>query len=67
MRPRGDARHESRLFGDQSAPVMTSGINFDKYKDIPVKVTGEGLPPHIDSYDDAVFSEVIKTNLALCG
>jgi len=32
------------LFG-----VNNTGINFDKYEDIPVEVSGENCPGHIDS------------------
>jgi len=32
------------LFG-----VTSTGINFDKYEDIPVEVSGENCPGHIDS------------------
>jgi len=34
----------SDLFG-----VNNTGINFDKYDDIPVEVSGENCPGHIDS------------------
>jgi len=32
------------LFG-----VSNTGINFDKYEDIPVEVSGENCPGHIES------------------
>jgi len=32
------------LFG-----INNTGINFDKYEDIPVEVSGENCPGHIDS------------------
>lgn len=35
---------------------MNTGINFDKYDDIPVEVTGEGAPSHI---------ETVRTSLSL--
>lgn len=35
---------DSELFG-----VNNTGINFDKYEDIPVEVSGENCPGHIDS------------------
>jgi len=35
---------DRELFG-----VSSTGINFDKYEDIPVEVSGENCPGHIDS------------------
>ena len=35
---------DRELFG-----VNSTGINFDKYEDIPVEVSGENCPGHIDS------------------
>lgn len=39
-----DERLEEELFGNRS-----TGINFNKYEDIPVEATGEDVPPHIDT------------------
>lgn len=39
-----DERLEIELFG-----TGNTGINFNKYEDIPVDATGENVPPHIDS------------------
>ena len=33
------------LFGDAD---VSSGINFDKYEDIPVEATGDNVPSHIN-------------------
>jgi len=32
------------LFGSN-----TTGINFDKYEDIPVEATGDDVPPHVNN------------------
>ncbi|XP_023170284.1 ATP-dependent RNA helicase vasa [Drosophila hydei] len=45
---------------------ISSGINFAKYDNIPVKVTGENVPPPIKSFDQArlrgsVLDNVIKS------
>jgi ATP-dependent RNA helicase DDX3X len=42
-----------------------SGINFDKYEDIPVEASGTEVPDHIDSFDDISFTEIIKSNIKL--
>ena len=39
-----DERVEHDLFGEKS-----TGINFDKYEDIPVEASGDKIPPHITS------------------
>ncbi|XP_076801087.1 ATP-dependent RNA helicase DDX3Y-like isoform X2 [Clavelina lepadiformis] len=43
-----------------------TGINFDKYEDIPVEATGEDAPDHIDSFKEADLGEIINENLELC-
>jgi len=39
-----DERLERELFG-----VANTGINFDKYDEIPVEATGRDVPPHIET------------------
>jgi len=39
---------DRELFG-----VNNTGINFDKYEDIPVEVSGENCPGHIESVCNA--------------
>jgi superfamily II DNA/RNA helicase len=51
---------EHELFGDVGV-----GINFDKYEDIPVEATGENVPPHIDSFEQADLGEIIRNNIML--
>lgn len=46
---------------------ITSGINFDKYKDIPVNTSGENVPPAIMSFDEAGFREVVRKNVTVAG
>ena len=45
----------------------TTGINFDKYDDIPVDVSGKEPPAPINSFDEIKFGPVLENNLALCG
>lgn len=49
-----------QLFSGQS-----SGINFDKYDDIPVEATGDDVPDHVDEFDSANLCEVMNENLKL--
>jgi ATP-dependent RNA helicase DDX3X len=60
---RTNPTRESQLF---SAQVAT-GINFDKYDDIPVEMSGRACPSNIESFDEADLPETLKRNLALCG
>lgn len=55
-----DERTESDLFA-----TGNTGINFDKYEDIPVEATGENCPVNISSFDEVDFSEIVRTNIAL--
>lgn len=55
-----DERVESELFS-----TGNTGINFDKYEDIPVEATGNDVPENISTFDDLTFSEIIQTNIAL--
>ncbi|XP_033149891.1 ATP-dependent RNA helicase bel [Drosophila busckii] len=55
-----DERLEQELFG-----VGNTGINFDKYEDIPVEATGQNVPPHITSFDDVQLTEIIRNNVNL--
>uniref|UniRef100_A0A6A7FVL6 RNA helicase n=2 Tax=Hirondellea gigas TaxID=1518452 RepID=A0A6A7FVL6_9CRUS len=51
---------ESELFHS-----CNSGINFDKYDDIPVEATGNDVPEPISSFNDCKLTEIIKNNIAL--
>jgi len=57
--PRSEAR-ERELFTNTN-----SGINFDKYDDIPVEATGEDVPEPIKTFADVKLTEIIKTNIAM--
>ncbi|CAB0002118.1 unnamed protein product [Nesidiocoris tenuis] len=59
MEPR-DERLEVELFGNAN-----TGINFNKYEDIPVEATGTDIPPHINSYDELQLTEIIANNIKL--
>nr|XP_017500275.2 ATP-dependent RNA helicase DDX3X-like [Manis javanica] len=42
-----------------------TGINFEKYDDIPVEATGNNCPPHIESFNDVEMGEIIMGNIEL--
>ncbi|XP_040194027.1 ATP-dependent RNA helicase DDX3X isoform X2 [Rana temporaria] len=42
-----------------------TGINFEKYDDIPVEATGQNCPPHIETFQDVCMGEIIMGNIAL--
>uniref|UniRef100_A0A672J3Z2 RNA helicase n=1 Tax=Salarias fasciatus TaxID=181472 RepID=A0A672J3Z2_SALFA len=69
---------ESRDDGDWSKPTArnerlehelfsgsNTGINFEKYDDIPVEATGQNCPHHIESFQDVDMGEIIMGNIAL--
>jgi len=43
-----------------------TGINFEKYEDIPVEATGEECPKHIDTFEELDLGEIIQSNIQLC-
>ncbi len=44
-----------------------TGINFDRYEDIPVEATGEACPANVESFADCNFHEIMKENIAVSG
>lgn len=60
---REDQALEATLFGSQVA----TGINFDKYDDIPVEISGRQCPVGIENFDEADLPESLRRNLKLCG
>lgn len=53
-------RLERELFASTN-----TGINFEKYDDIPVEATGEGCPKHITAFAECNFSPIIQANIEL--
>lgn len=62
VKPRNQ-RYELELFGSK----QNSGINFDKYDDIPVDVSGLEPPECIKSFAESTLDELIKSNITLAG
>jgi len=65
----GDANEnrEKKLFGKEEGGNYESGINFEKYDDIPVSATGENVPPSINEYSDLPLGKIVEDNITLCG
>ena len=55
-----DEHYEKSLFSGAH-----TGINFEKYEDIPVSVSGEGCPDQINSFNDIELTPIIKNNILL--
>lgn len=49
---------ERQLFGNSH-----TGINFDKYEDIPVEATGHDCPKHIESFAELKLTDILKSNI----
>ena len=55
-------RLEMELFGTGHGP---SGINFDRYEDIPVEATGNNVPKGINAFSDVEMTKIIKENIEM--
>lgn len=55
-----DERVEQELFGTDN-----TGINFNKYEDIPVEATGKDVPEHIASFEDCKLTDIIRENVKM--
>ena len=50
------------LYSELFSATLT-GINFDKYEDIPVEATGESCPKNVTQFSECNFSEIILSNI----
>lgn len=55
-----DERLELELFG-----TGNTGINFNKYEDIPVEATGDKVPPHISTFEEVQLTDIIRENIKM--
>ena len=46
--------------------TMDAGINFDKYDEIPVEVTGRDPPRNIQTFDECDFYSEVRNNVERC-
>jgi ATP-dependent RNA helicase DDX3X len=63
IKPRS-LRVEEALFGGNK---QNTGINFEKYDDIPVEVSGHDSPPAITTFPESNLDPLIKFNINLAG
>ncbi|KAJ2613003.1 ATP-dependent RNA helicase ded1 [Coemansia sp. RSA 1365] len=61
-------RIEVELYGSPDDPErMHTGINFEKYDNIPVKATGDDVPKPITTFDEAELEPLLLENIKLSG
>ncbi|KAJ3167387.1 DEAD-box ATP-dependent RNA helicase [Geranomyces variabilis] len=58
-----DPRMEQQLYGAQH----NSGINFEKYDDIPVEASGHDTPEPITDFANSLLDDLAKSNVKLAG
>ncbi|GAA95675.1 uncharacterized protein L969DRAFT_45146 [Mixia osmundae IAM 14324] len=59
-------RMQKELFGDAGDPSkQQTGINFDKYADIPVEATGSNVPPPITTFSGDYLDAHLLSNIEL--
>ncbi|GBG30085.1 ATP-dependent RNA helicase DED1 [Hondaea fermentalgiana] len=58
-----DPRLEQEIFGEKKS----TGINFDKYDDIPVETSGMDIPEGIESFEEAQIHDRLKKNVERAG
>ncbi|KAJ3089779.1 DEAD-box ATP-dependent RNA helicase, partial [Physocladia obscura] len=56
-----DSRLETQLYGKQ----MSSGINFEKYDDIPVETSGNNVPDAVTDFGDSLLDPLLKSNVKM--
>jgi len=60
-----DKRMEQALF--EREIQQTTGINFDKYDNIPVETSGKDIPESINEFNVDTVGEELYRNVQLCG
>merc|ERR1712168_1139642 len=60
--PEYDANTDEKIY----EATCSRGIDFDKYFDIPVKVTGENVPSKITTFDEASLNPKLLENIKKC-
>jgi len=59
-----NVRLEKELFGEPNDPSKQhTGINFEKYDDIPVEATGAGVPDPITTFGDSPLDPALLENI----
>ncbi|ORY01241.1 putative DED1-ATP-dependent RNA helicase [Basidiobolus meristosporus CBS 931.73] len=66
IRGERNLRIEKELFGlPEDKDRQSTGINFDKYNDIPVEASGNDVPSSIDNFVDSGLDPLIISNIEL--
>ncbi|KAI8052811.1 P-loop containing nucleoside triphosphate hydrolase protein [Syncephalis plumigaleata] len=62
-----DPRIEKELYGEpeDTEHHVSTGINFDRYQDIPVEASGNNVPSGIESFDECTIDELLRSNIDL--
>ena len=61
-------RLERELFGVPNDPTkQQTGINFEKYDDIPVEASGQGVPEPVNKFTNPPLDDHLLTNIDLAG
>ncbi|KAK7510581.1 ATP-dependent RNA helicase ded1 [Phyllosticta citriasiana] len=61
-------RIERDLFGIANDPAkQQTGINFEKYDDIPVEASGQGVPEPVSSFENPPLDDHLINNITLAG
>lgn len=61
-------RLERELFGVANDPTkQQTGINFEKYDDIPVEASGQGVPEPVTTFTNPPLDDHLLTNIDLAG
>ncbi|GAB7359380.1 hypothetical protein MBLNU230_g6031t1 [Neophaeotheca triangularis] len=61
-------RVERELFGIPNDPAKAaSGINFEKYDDIPVEASGQNVPDPVNTFTNPPLDDHLITNIDLAG
>ncbi|KAH8116313.1 DEAD-domain-containing protein [Phellopilus nigrolimitatus] len=59
-------RLEKELFGDAEDPALQhTGINFEKYDDIPIEATGAGVPDPVNQFTNPPLDPLLLENIDL--
>ncbi len=59
-----NARLEKELYGDANDPSKQhTGINFEKYEEIPVEATGAGVPEPVTAFTNPPLDPVLLENI----
>jgi ATP-dependent RNA helicase DDX3X len=61
-------RVERELFGVPNDPTkQQTGINFEKYDDIPVEASGQGVPEPVNTFSNPPLDDHLLANIELSG